>query len=275
MFMSLFNWEKSKKVSFFDYINANEFLDIVSDVWKEGNEGSLFFPVGKHTKVAEKMAEDLFVSSEETYRRYATRLIGFIESPKRHLFITFYRTEKLFYDSLQVGDIRRDTSHVIIEDLIISTAIRFDLGYLNNKRVNRLGSDWIDFLFEVVNDSINEYKWNSFQLALSILSFHFYKKDWFKVLFAKYEVYIAQIADEETQILRNLYDEIKRRNGETEIFESLLNNVVVPKIDVAKNRKSDNQMENLISDIIDFYRQLKNTSRKTSGFTYMQKHGTG
>ena len=166
MFWSLFNKKKSKKVSFFDYVNANDFLDIISDVWKEGNEGTVFLPIGKHTAVAEKLAEDLFVSNDETYRRYATSLIGYIDNPKRHLFVTFYRAEKLFYDSLQIGDDRRDNSHQIIEDLIISTAIRFDLAYMNHKSANRLGSDWINFLFEVVSDAINEYKWNSFQLAL-------------------------------------------------------------------------------------------------------------
>ena len=253
MFKCIYNRKKSKKVNFFDYSNANDFLDIASSAWEGGNEGSLFLSVGKHTEVAEKMAEDLFISKEDTYRRYAARLIGFIESPKRHLFITFYRAEKLFYDSLQVGDCRRDNSHVIIEDMIISTAIRFDLGYLNGKRANRLGNDWIDFLFEVVNDAINEYKWNSFQLALSILSFHFYKKAWFKVLFSKYEEYIVQKTDVKIQIDRNLCDEIKKRNGETEIFENLLNNVVVPKINIAKNWKLDNYMENIMTGIINFY----------------------
>ena len=259
MFWSLYNKKKSKKVSFFDYKNAIDFLDIISGVWNEGNEGAIFLPIGRHTVVAEMMAEDLFISNDETYRRYATKLIGFIESPKRHLFITFYRAEKLFYDSLQVDDFRRNNSHKIIEDLIISTAIRFDLGHLNSKSVNRLGSDWIDFLFEVVNDGINEYKWSSFQLALSILSFHFYKKDWFKVLLAKYEEYIVQATDaiEEIQIHRNLYDEIKRRDGETEIFESLLNNVVIPKLSVATNWMLDSHVENIINDIIDFYRNNK------------------
>jgi hypothetical protein len=252
MFRSIFK-KKSKKVNFFGYSNANEFLDIVSGSWKEGNEGTLFLPIGRHTVVAEKMAEDLFISNNETYKRYAAKLIGFIEKPKRHLFITFYRAEKLFYDSLQVGDFRRNNSHEIIEDLIISTVIRFDLGYQSNKSVKRLGSDWIDFLFEVVNDAINEYKWNSFRLALSILSFHFYKKEWFTVLLAKYEEYIVQTTNEEMQINRSLYDEIKRRNGETELFESLLNNVVIPRIDAAKNWKSDNHEENIIKNIINFY----------------------
>jgi hypothetical protein len=253
MFGSLYNRKNSKKVSFFDYINANEFLGIISGVWKEGNEGTLFLPIGRHTLVAEKMAEDLFISNDETYRRYATKLIGFIKSPKKHLFITFYRAEKLFFDSLQVGDFRRNNSHKIIEDLIISTAIRFDLGYRNNKSANQLGSDWINFLFEVVNDAITEYKWNSFQLALSILSFHFYKKNWFKVLLTQYEEYIVQTTDEGIHIHRNLYDEIKRRNGETELFESLLNNIVIPKVNVATNWKLDNHVEKVIRGIIDFY----------------------
>ena len=257
MFWNLYNKRKSIKVSFFDYINANEFLDIISGACEEGNDGTLFLPIGRHTVVAEKMAEDLFISNDETYRRFAAKLIGFIESPKRQLFITFYRAEKLFYNSLQMDDFKRNNSHEIIEDLIISTAIRFDLGYLNNKSTNRLGSDWMNFLFEVVNDAINEYKWNSFQLALSILSFHFYKKDWFKVLLAKYEKYIVQTTDEETQIHRNLYDEIKRRNGETEIFENLLNHVVIPKLNGATNGKLDNHVENIISDMIHFYENKK------------------
>jgi hypothetical protein len=254
MFRSLYNNKKTKKVNFFDYINANEFLDIVSGLWKEGKEGALFLPIGRHAVVAEKMAEDLFISNNETYKRYAAKLIGFIESPKRPLFITFYRAEQLFYNSLQVGDLRRNNSHEIIEDLIISTVIRFDLGYQNNKSAKRIGNDWIDFLFEVVNDAINEYNWNSFQLALSILSFHFYQKDWFKVLLSKYEEYIVQTTDNEIQINRNLYDEIKRRNGESEIFESLLNNVVIPKINVAKDWKLDNRAENIINGIINFYK---------------------
>ena len=253
MFRNIFK-NKSPKVNFFDYTNANEFLDIVSGIWKEGNEGRLFLPIGRHTVVAEKMAEDLFVSNDETYKRYAAKLIGFIENPKRHLFITFYRAETLFYNSLQVGDCRRNNSHEIIEDLIISTVIRFDLGYQNNKSAKRLGSDWIDFLFEVVRDAINEYKWNSFQLALSILSFHFYKEDWFKVLLSKYEEYIVQTTDEEKQINRNLYDEITRRKGETEMFESLLNNVVIPRIDVGKKWKLDNHEEKIINNIVNFYK---------------------
>ena len=253
MFRSIFK-KNSQKVSFFDCINANEFLDMVSALCKEGNEGKLFLPVGKHTAVAENIAEDLFVSNNETCRRYAAKLIGFIESPKRHLFITFYRAEKLFYNSLQVGDFRRNNSHKIIEDLIISTAFRFDLAYQNNKNANRIGSDWINFLFEVVNDAIDEYKWNSFQLALSILSFHFFNKDWFKVLFTKYEKYTIQITDEELHINRNLYDEIKKRNGETEMFESLLNNVVIPRMNAAKKWKLNNNEENIVKDIINFYK---------------------
>ena len=253
MFWRLNKTNQSKKVNFFDYTNANEFLEIISDVWEEGHEGKLFLPIGKHTAVAEQMAEDLFISSDETYRRYATKLIGFIENPKRHLFVTFYRAEKLFYDSLPIDDFRRNNSHQIIEDLVISTATRFHLVYLNNKNANRLGSDWINFLFEVVSDAINEYKWNSFQLALSILSFHYYKKSWFKVLLAKYEEYIIKTKDEDIQTHRNLYDEIIRRNGETEIFESLLNNVVIPKLNVATNWKLENNMENIINDIVNFY----------------------
>ena len=256
MFRSFFT-KKIKTVNFFDYNNANEFLDIVSGVSKEGKEGRLFLPIGRHTVVAEKMAEDLFISNDEIYKRYAARLIGFIESPKKHLFITFYRAETLFYNSLQVSDFRRNNSHEIIEDLIISTVIRFDLGYQSNQSVKRLGSDWIDFLFEIVNDAINEYKWNSFQLALSILSFHFYKEDWFKVLLAKYEKYIGQTTDVEIQINRNLYDEINKRNGETEMFESLLNNVVIPRVDMAKKWKLDNREENMINDIIKFYKKPK------------------
>jgi len=259
MFWNLFNREKAEKVSFFDFKNATVFLDIISDFWKERNEGTLFLPIGRHTVVAEKMAEDLFISNDETYRRYATRLVGFIESPKRHLFITFYRAEKLFYDSLQINDYRRDNSHKIIEDLIISTAIRFDLGYLNNKNTNRLGSDWINCLFEIVSDAINGYKWNSFQLALSILSFHYYNKKWFKILLAKYEEYIDQSTGsiEETQIHRNLFDEIMRRNGETEIFENLLNDVVIPKINIATNWKLDSHVENMINDLINYYENKK------------------
>jgi len=257
MFWSLNKTNKSKKVSFFDYINANEFLDIISDVWKEGNEGKLFLPIGRHTLVAEQMAEDLFISSDETYRRYATKLIGFIEIPNRDLFVTFYRTEKLFYDSLPIDDFRKNNSHQIIENLIISTATRFHLAYLNKKSVNRVGSDWIYFLFEVVSDALNEYEWKSFQLALSILSFHYYKKDWFKILLSKYEEYIVQTSDEEIQTHRNLYDEIKRRNGTTEMFESLLNNVVIPKINVATNWKLENHVENIISDIVNFYKNKK------------------
>ena len=243
----------SIKVSFFDYKNANEFLDIISGVWKEGNAGAVFLPIGRHTAVAEKMAEDLFVSNDETLRRYAASLTGYIESPKKHLFVTFYRAEKLFYDSLPIGDNRRNNSHQIIEDLIISTAIRFDLVYMNNKRANRLNSDWINFLFEVVSDAVNEYKWRSFPLALTILSFHYYKKDWFKVLLAKYGEYIAQSTDEAIQTHRDLYDEIKRRNGETELFENLLNHVVVPRLNAATNWKSDYHIENKICGVIDFY----------------------
>jgi hypothetical protein len=257
MFWNLYNKKKSKKVNFFDYLNANEFLDIISGAWKEGNEGALFLPVGRHSAVAEKMAEDLFNSNDETYKRYAAKLIGFIESPKKPLFVSFYWAEKQFYNSLQVGDLRRNNSHEIIEDLVISTAVRFDLGYHNNKSAKRLGSDWMNFLFEVVSDAINEYKWDSFQLALSILSFHFYTKDWFKVLFAKYEEYIVQTTDEEIETHRNLYDEIKRRNGETEMFENLLNDVVIPKFNLATNWKSDNHVENMISDIINFYENKK------------------
>ena len=257
MFLGLFNKKKSEKVSFFDYINANEFLDIISGVWKEGNEGTLFLPLGRHTVVAEKMAEDLFISNDETCRHYATKLIGYIEKPKRHLFVTFYRAEKIFYNTLPIGDLRRNNSHTIIEDLIISTAIRFDLVYQNNRSTNRLGSDWMNFLFEVVNDAIDEYKWNAFQLALSILSFHFYKENWYKALLAKYEDYIVHTTDGDIQTHRNLYDEIMKRNGETEIFESLLNNVVIPKLNVAINLKLENHLENIISDIVNFYKNSK------------------
>ena len=252
--MSFFNKKISKSVNFFDYNNASEFLDIVSGIWKEGNESTLFLPIGRHTVVAEKLAEDLFISNHETHKRYAAKLVGFIENPKRLQFITFYRAEKLFYNSLRDDDLRRNNSHEIIEDLIISTVIRFDLGYQNNKNIRRLGSDWIDFLFEVVNDAIIEYKWNSFQLALSILSFHFYKENWFKVLFAHCEEHTVQTTDEEMPINHNLYDEIKRRNGETEMFENLLNNVVIPKLDMAKNWKLNNREENIINGIIKFYK---------------------
>ena len=253
MFRSIFK-NNSQKVNFFDCVNANEFMDMVSGLWKEGNEGRLFLPVGRHTTVAEKMAEDLFVSNNETCRRYAAKLIGFIESPKRHLFITFYRAEKLFYNSLQADDFRRNNSHEIIEDLIISTVIRFDLAYLNNKKANRLGSDWMNFLFEIVNDAIDGYKWNSFQLALSVLSFHFYNKDWFKVLFAKYKNYTVQKTDGEIHINRSLYDEIEKRNGETEMFENLLNNVVIPRMNAAKNWKLNNHEEYIVNSIINFYK---------------------
>jgi len=253
MIRSLFT-KKYKKVNFFDCIHANEFLDIVSSMDKEGNEGAIFLSLGRHSVIAEKMAEDLFVSNVETCRRYATKLIGFIERPKKHLFINFYRAEKLFYESLRVGDFRRNNSHEIIENLIISTAIRFDLGYQNSKSANRLGSDWINFLFEVVSDAIDDYKWISFQLALSILSFHFYQKDWYKVLLTKYEEHIAQLTDDELYINRSLYDEIKRRNGETEMFENLLNNVVIPRMNAARDWKLDNHEENAVCSIINFYK---------------------
>jgi len=255
MFWNIGRKKISEKICFFDYINANEFLDIISGFWKEGNESALFLPLGRNTAVAEKMAEDLFISSDKIYRHYATKLIGYIDNPNRHLFVTFYRAEKLFYDSLPIDDLRRNNSHQIIENLIISTATRFHLVYLNNKSVNRLGSDWINFLFEVVSDAIIEYKWNSFQLALSILSFHYYKKNWFKVLLAKYKEYIDHSKDEEIQTHRNLYDEIINRNGETEIFENLLNNVVIPKLNVATNWKLNNHVENKISDIVNFYKK--------------------
>jgi len=253
MFRSIFK-KKSQKVSFFDCINANEFLDMVSGLWKEGNESRLFLPIGRHTAVAEQMAEDLFVSNDATCRHYAAKLIGFIESPKRHLFITFYRAEKLFYNSLQAGDFRRNNSHEIIEDLIISTVIRFDLAYQNNKNANRLGNDWINFLFEAVNDAIDEYKWDSLQLALSVLSFHFYNRDWFKVLFTKYEKHTVQKNDEQIHMNRSLYDEIKKRNGETEMFESLLNNIVIPRMNAAINWKLDNHEKIVVDGIINFYK---------------------
>ena len=79
MFWRLFSKKTSNKVSLSDYKNANEFLDIISGVWKEGNEGAVFLPIGRHTAVAEKMAEDLFVSNDETLRRYAASLTGYID----------------------------------------------------------------------------------------------------------------------------------------------------------------------------------------------------
>jgi len=249
--------KKNKKVNFFDCINANEFLNIVSRMGEEGNDGALFLSLGRHSAIAEKVAEDLFVSNIETCRRNAAKLIGFIESPKKHLFITFYRAEKMFYDSLQVGDFRRNISHEIMEDLTISTAIRFDLGYQNNKSANRLGSDWINYLFELVRDAMDDYKWGSFQLALAILSFHFYNKDWFKVLLTKYEEFIAQQTDDEVYINRDLCDEIKRRNGETEMFEKLLNQVVIPRMNAARDWKLGNHEENAVNDIINFYSSQK------------------
>jgi hypothetical protein len=245
---SLFYKKKSKNVSFFDYVNANEYLNIVS----KGNEGALYLQIGKYNEVAEKIAFDLYFSNDETYKRYAAQLLGFIVNLKKPLFIYFYRKEKQYYNSLMIDDVRRDNSMRIIEDLIISTAVRFDLVYQNQKSLARLSSDWINFLFEVVSDSINGYKWNSFQLALSILSFHFYREEWFKILFAKYEEYIVQTTDKEKQINRNLFDEIKTRNGETEMFESFLNNVVIPKMNVAENCVLDDHEEYIVNDVINF-----------------------
>jgi hypothetical protein len=247
---------ESTKVSFWDFPNVTDFLSIVS----KGNEGILFLPIGKNTDVAEKIAIDLYLSNDETYKCYAAQLLGFIEDSKKHLFINFYRAEKQYCDSLPIDDHRRNNSHNVIEKLIISTVIRFDLiyqRYKNNKRPSRLrlGSDWINFLFEVVVDAINENKWNSYPLALSILSFHYYNEKWFGVLLAKYEEYIAQTTDEGIQANRSLCNEIKTRNGETEMFENLLNNVIIPKIDEVINRAPNKHEEEIINDIIAFFKR--------------------
>ena len=246
-----FSSKNSKEVNFFDYSNAVEYLDVVSSFWKEGYEGALFLPIGKYTDIAEKIAVDLFFSNNETYKCYASQLLGFIEDPKKHLFIYFYRTEKQYYKKLPEDDFKRYNSHAIIESLIMSTLIRFALGYESEKSSYRLGCDWIDFLYEVVYDAIDGYNWNTYEWALALLSFFFGKEERFKKIFAKYKEHIVRAEEDGIEVNRNLYDEILAGNFNSEIFVSL-DNLVVEKIDVAKKIELNDREKHLIEDMIKF-----------------------
>ena len=66
---------------------------------------------------------------------------------------------------------------------------------------------------------------------------------------SKYSEYVDQTNANERIINSNLYDEIEKRNGETELFVSLLNNEVIPKI---QHRELDDHEKNLLYDIVRF-----------------------
>ncbi|MDR0796917.1 MAG: hypothetical protein LBE79_12855 [Tannerella sp.] len=244
-----FYGKKSDEINFLESPDGHEFLGLLS----KGNAGALFLALGKQSKVAEKIAIDLYVSNDETCKRVAAQLLGFIEDPKRNLFVNFYRSEKNYFDSLPADDCRKNNCHSVIEDLMISTVIQFDLKYLryqNRRTPARMDSDWINCLFEIVSDAMNENQWNNFRSALSVLSFHFYKEKWFKVLLAKYEEYIRQQTDPKTQIDEDLWNEMNKRNGETEMFENFLNDTVIPIIDSAHNHVLSRDEESLVVRMI-------------------------
>ncbi|MDR2147663.1 MAG: hypothetical protein LBE91_14515 [Tannerella sp.] len=227
------------------------------EMFSSDNAEAYFLAIGKHTLAAEKIAKDLYFSGDETYKCYAARQLGFIDGSKKHLFVDLYRAEKQHLDSYPDKDIHRNFSNQLIEILVVATVVRFDLMYqkfLVNTRSARLGSDWVNCLFEVVADAMNGYAWSAFPWALSILAFHFYNKKWFKVLLVKYEEFVVQTSDE-THI--RLLDEIKTRNGETEIFENLLNEVVIPKLIIANDYKINDYEISTINDIAVF---MKNRS---------------
>jgi hypothetical protein len=243
---------KSEKVNFLEKHEAKELLDMLS----KGNTGAMFLAIGKHTKVAEKIAIDLYTSGDETNKCYAAQLLGYIEDSKSNLFISLYRSEKQYFDSMAADDVRRENCHRVIEDLIISTVVQFDLKfqrYQNRRSSARTGSDWINCLFEIVSDAVNGYQWNGFRWALVVLSFHYYPKKWFKVLLTGYEEYISRTTGDMTQTDRDLYQELTAKNGETEMFIGFLNDMVMPKIDAAGNYILGHDEENLIAQMIKYF----------------------
>ncbi|MDR0437543.1 MAG: hypothetical protein LBH22_04485, partial [Bacteroidales bacterium] len=123
------------------------------------------------------------------------------------MFVYFYRAEKKYYQSLSANDFRRYNSQGVIESLIISTHIRFVLGIESGKSSARLGCDWIDFLYEAVNDAICGYNWNTYNWALSILSFYCHQEERFNKLLTKYEEYLSQASDENRQTGIDFYNE--------------------------------------------------------------------
>jgi hypothetical protein len=147
----------------------------------------------------------------------------------------------------------------------MSTLSRIVLGLKNKKFTILSNSDWTNFLFEVVNDAIDGYEWNTFERALSILAFYLAweedeeEDERLRTLLAKYKEFVFQQTDKEMQAYRNLYDEIKTGGGQTEMFDSIIN-VVTEKINIAINGvdKLDSRVADLTKDIISFM-QVKQT----------------
>ena len=235
---------KPKKVSFLDYQNANKYLELVGSAFENGNEGILFFPIAKHTEIAEKMAVDLYFSGNEDYKRYAASLLGFIEFPKRHLFVRFYRAEKQYYQSLSKGDSRRENSHAVVESLILSTFRRNALTEYG--AFHQLGNDWVNFLYEMVNDAIDGYEWRNFEWAFTMLEVCFGDTERFKALSLKYEKIIAQTADKN----RQANDKLHNRDMFWEVDQKIEDNTMSTKYVQLSDR-----MKNLIDDIINFMRK--------------------
>ena len=228
----------NKKVNFLDYKNANQYLELVENAFADGNEGAFFLPIAKHPEVAEKIAVDLFFSGNEDYKRYAASLLGFIEDPVRHLFVRFYRAEKQYYDSLPEDDFKRYNSQAVVEELIMSTLTRIELAYSNGTSTStaRFGRDWVNFLYEVVNDAIDGYEWNTFEEALILLMDSCPHEKRVELLYDKYKEFVSR-----TKRNRDLFDTLED-----------ISELIMKKVNIAKSYELNRQEKNLIGDIITF-----------------------
>ncbi|ANE50772.1 hypothetical protein [Flavisolibacter tropicus] len=198
---------------------------------------------------------DLFSCQNSTYRLFASSFVGFIEDPKKQLLLPMYQRERNLFDSLPIDSPERYNSHAIVENLIVSTQIRIVLGVENNKSSNRLGQEWINLLYEIIEDSMNGYQWNSHSWALAILNFTQSSTQRFKDHFVKYEEYYKKNAGKNAIISESLLKDIKGGVTETEMFKSINDNLVMEKVDAAKEIQLEPDVQELIYDLISFMRQ--------------------
>lgn len=211
---------------FFKFERCNDLIDLFQIAYKEGLEGAVFQPFTIDSLIAESLLLDLYKSKSFENAKILTAVYGYNYKSLRPFNKTMYEMIREVISKNPKDEIRH-ICNGIIENIIFSDQIRIVLLVDNKIPISRIGNHWIEILYGILNDTIENDYWNTADYAISILAFNDYNSEKFKDVLNKYESFLVKKGGD-LQIINEL-----RKGQDSSMFNSIMTNVIYPKVDAA------------------------------------------
>jgi hypothetical protein len=134
------------------------------DLAKEGAEGIVLKPLGRHSKAATFLARSAFSSSNYQHRKLAARLAGWVQQPPLDLLAHLFQHETERDRRMPKDDFGRLETQSVVEDIVFSAA------FWARREHSRPAA--VQLLRDVVERTLAGEYWNSASYAMTTLFRH-------------------------------------------------------------------------------------------------------